>query len=305
MIDGDVIVLWAADARTRGLAPPTIYSHSKILRLYEARLKVVGKSVLDANKQDVRDYVDYLRQENRTTKTISHHLYSLRSLYDFLIFEGVRQDNPVHEVRSRYLTAYKSDSVTHIHKLISVVEAAMLVAACVDPRDKAMLLVMFKTGVRRGELLNMEVQDINWKDDSILLKPTKKRSNRMVFFDDEAARVLRWWLEVRQSRRPKTQALWIKPWGEPLGRGGADHAIRKAAELCGLHDAQSDLMEDHFSAHCTRHWLVTHLLRAGMAREHVKWIRGDSMQEAIDLYYHISSEDVRKSYLAHVPKLGI
>jgi integrase len=106
--------------------------------------------------------------------------------HDFLIFEGVRKDNPIREVRARYLSQYKTASEQHTHKIISVEDAARLVDACVDIRDKAMLLIMLKTGIRRGELLSMEVGDINWKNQSIMLKPKKKRSNRIVFFDDES-----------------------------------------------------------------------------------------------------------------------
>ena len=51
--------------------------------------------------------------------------------------------------------------------------------------------------------------------------------------------------------------------------------------------------------------LTEELLRAGMSRDHVKWIRGDAMKESIDIYYHIDVEDVRKSYMAYVPQLGI
>lgn len=52
-------------------------------------------------------------------------------------------------------------------------------------------------------------------------------------------------------------------------------------------------------------WNAIHLLRAGMSREFVKWLQGDVMREAIDIYNHIDAEDVRKSYLAHVPQLGV
>jgi len=64
-------------------------------------------------------------------------------------------------------------------------------------------------------------------------------------------------------------------------------------------------MEDHFSAHCCRHWHATHLLRAGMKTQYVQWLRGDAIKEAVDIYFHISPEDVRKQYLAHIPQLGV
>jgi site-specific recombinase XerD len=128
---------------------------------------------------DVRAYVDMHRKKRLTTQTIRSRLNALSSFYNFLIFEGIRKDNPVHEVRARYLNQYKTDGERHTHKLISVVEAKKLVEFFLDVRDQAMVLLMLKAGVRRGELLCMEVPDIHWEDQSILLKEKKKRSNRI------------------------------------------------------------------------------------------------------------------------------
>ena len=207
-------------------------------------------------------------------------------------------------MQKRYLAPYKAESEAHTHKLVSVDDAARLISALVDIRDKAMLLVMFKTGVRRGELLSMDVSDIHWRDQSIILKPKAKRSNKIVFFDDETDYILKRWLEIRQARNPTSDALWISTWGKRIGYGSIQYNINQAAVRCGLHDPISDRMEDHFSAHCCRHWNNTHLIRAGMPELYVMWLRGDSMTRAIDRYIHINPEDVRRSYLAHIPRLG-
>ena len=57
--------------------------------------------------------------------------------------------------------------------------------------------------------------------------------------------------------------------------------------------------------HCCRHWFSTWLLRNGMKREYVKELRGDARYEAIDIYHHIDRKDLRDSYLAYIPQLGI
>ncbi|MGB7571492.1 MAG: tyrosine-type recombinase/integrase, partial [Methanothrix sp.] len=193
----EMIARWASDATTRGIHEKTILGYRWSLLNFQ---NFLGRSITKADKKDVRAYVDMHRKKNLTTKTIRSRLNALSSFYEFLIFEEIRKDNPVREVRVRYLAQYKTASEEHTHKLVSIEEAAQLVQACVDIRDKAMLLLMFKTGVRRGELLSMEVGDINWQDQSITLKPKKKRSNRIVFFDDEAGYYLRRWIEVRESR---------------------------------------------------------------------------------------------------------
>lgn len=296
-----MIDLWKVDARTRGMTDASIYSYGQSLMTFQ---NFLGRSIAKADKMEIRSWVDDQRKKGLTTKTIKTRLNALSNFYEYLIFEGKRKDNPVSEVQKRYLAPYKAESEAHTHKLISVEEAAQLIASLVDIRDKAMLLVMFKTGVRRGELLSIDVSDIRWQDQSIILKPKAKRSNKIVFFDDETEYILRRWLEIRQARNPASDGLWISTWGKRIGYGSIQYNINQAAVRCGLHDPSSDRMEDHFSAHCTRHWNNTHLIRAGMPELYVMWLRGDSMTRAIDRYIHIDPEDVRRSYLAHIPRLG-
>jgi integrase/recombinase XerD len=81
--------------------------------------------------------------------------------------------------------------------------------------------------------------------------------------------------------------------------------VRKHAKVIGLHNPETGKLADKFTPHCCRHWFTTHLLRAGMKREYVKWLRGDAIKEAVDIYYHIDPEDVRKEYMTHIPQLGL
>jgi len=198
--------------------------------------------------------------------------------------QSLAEKNPVTEVQKRYTQRYKSDGESQTHKIVSVEEASALVDPLVDVRDKAILLFLFKTGIRKGELISLNVDSVNLKlkGQSLILQSTKKRTNRTVFFDDEAAYYLRRWLAIRERRAGSNcEALFLSTRGERLDRRGVDYMIRKAALRVGLHDANSDRMEDHFSAHCCRHWFTTHLLRAGMRREYVQWLRGGTPSEKL------------------------
>lgn len=99
------------------------------------------------------------------------------------------------------------------------------------------------------------------------LKPTGKRSNRIVFFDDECPQDMRF-LMGEQA------ALFISGMGT-------------AALRVGLHDHASAKLEDKFGPHCCRHWFNTHLRRPGMPREFIQEVRGDIKKEAIDIYDYI------------------
>jgi integrase/recombinase XerD len=153
----------------------------------------------------------------------------------------------------------------------------------------------------------MDVDDVNWVEQSVTLKRNrfKKRSGRIVFFDDEAARLLKRWLNQREKLKPSTKALFIGEQGGRLKRNGVYSMVVKYAQRVGLHNSDSTRPEDHVSPHCFRHWFTTHLRRAGMDREFIKALRGDRRREAIDIYDRIDSDELRRAYLAFTPQLGV
>ncbi len=211
-------------------------------------------------------------------------------------------------VRKRFLAEYKEGtSDESSRKLISVEQMSALIHSILNPRDKAVGVLLAKTGLRRGELVSLNVQDIDWADGAITLekKRFKKRSGRIVFFDDECAVVLRRWISMRETMQLQTDALFVGETGQRLMRSGVYNMMVKYAERAGLHNPKSSSTEDHFSTHNFRHWFTTHLRRAGMSREFIQILRGDKRRDAIDIYDHVDKEELRKAYLACVPKLGI
>jgi integrase/recombinase XerD len=259
------------------------------------------------DKNVIKGFLDYLRKEREIgQKTVENYFCALSSFYDFLEYEDYVDKNPINSVRKRYIRRYKDNDDGQVRKLISVDEMARLIRSVLDVRDKAVITLLAKTGIRRRELINLDVDDVNLVDQSIRLKPTPKRTNRTVFFDDETALVLHRWLRTRASRNSKgSEALFINNEGCRLNRNGVYLAVTRAAEQIGLHNPKSDRTEDHFSPHCCRHWFTTHLRRAGMPREFIQELRGDVRREAIDIYDHIDKKELRESYLAHIPQLGI
>jgi len=133
---------------------------------------------------------------------------------------------------------------------------------------------------------------------SITLKQTPKRSNRVVFFDDGCAFVLKRWLRTREKLNPPTKALFVSYQSlNRLDRNGLYTAIVNYPTALGLCDPRSKRLEDHFSPHCFRHWFTTWLRRNGMPREFVKELRGDRRKEAMDVYDHIDQEELKRADL--------
>jgi integrase/recombinase XerD len=293
------------DLRLRGLADATVTRNIGNTRRYLLWGQEKGITPEQGRREDLLAYLTYLRARGQRRSSLSATFISLSAWFEYLVESGKLASNPIPAIQKRYLRSYKDE--IRQRQLISIVDAAKMVRATIDSRDRAILLIFFKTGIRRNELISLDLEDLDLLRMSLTLKPTGKRSNRIVFFDDETRRALARWLKSREMRFKKgdQQALFISAKGTRLQASGVDDLVREAAMRVGLHDHKSTRLEDKFTPHCCRHWNATYLLRAGMPREFVKWLRGDAMKEAIDIYNHINPDDVRRSYLARIPQLEI
>jgi len=303
----ELIRQYREDCEIRGMSPESMRRYISSLKIYNQYLLERHLDLLNVDRNILRSFLEYLRKErNVGLNTIGNYFTSMAMFYEFLEYEGYVDKNPVHSVRKRYIRRYKDNYEGQMRQLISVDDMAKLINSTLDVRDKAIITLLAKTGIRRKELITLDVDDIDWVDQSIRLKPTPKRTNRTVFFDDETAIILHRWKMARETRNEKDiKALFINNLGTRLNRNGVYLAVTRPAERLWLHNPNSDRMEDHFSPHCCRHWFTTHLRRAGMAREFIQELRGDVRKEAMDIYDHIDKKELRESYLANVPQLGI
>ncbi len=295
------------DCKIRGMSPRSLPGYKSALKMYGQYLDSKGLEILQADREALRGFIEFMRSERKISqRTIELTFSVLSSFYEYLVYEDRITSNPVLPVRKRYLKRYKDNGDGHERQLISVEGMARLVNSTLNIRDKALITLLAKTGIRRNELISLDVSDVDLIENSIRLKPTGKRSNRTVFFDDEASIILRRWLKIRESMSPLNEtALFLSSRGSRISRNDVYLVVTKAAERVGLHNPESERLEDHFSPHCCRHWLCTHLFRAGMRREFIKELRGDSRKEAFDLYNHIDLKELKEAYLACIPQLGV
>jgi integrase/recombinase XerD len=303
----ELISRYREDCEMRGLSSESLRSYMATIKIFNEYLRMKGLDFFGVDKNVLRSFLEYLRKDRQVGhKTTENYFTSIAGFYDYLEYEDMIEKNPVHSIRKRYIRSYKENDEGQMRKLISIEDMANLINTTLDVRDKAIIAILAKTGIRRRELITLDVDNIDWVEQCIRLKPTPKRTNRIVFFDDETAYILHRWIKARESRvKNEVKALFINAEGGRLNRNGIYTAVTKAAEFVGLHNPNSDRMEDHFSPHCCRHWFTTHLRRAGMPREFIQELRGDVRKEAIDVYDHIDFNELKESYLAHIPQLGI
>jgi len=285
---------------------------SETIRMYKSNVRRFLNEVSDpenAGEKELKEFLLYLKNEREVGyKTMVNYFSAVSSFYDYLIYEGRVEKNPVLPVRKRYLRSYKKENGSNNGNKKQVPEPKEMsgfINYIPKIRDKCIVLLTLKVGARRNEIIDMDVQDIDWEEYSIRLKDKPKRSNTIVYFDRETARVLKQWIDVRNERDLNTDALFVNEHGGRLKRHGVYHAVTKWAEKYGLHNPESDNPEEKLSVHTLRHVFTTYLIRNGMKREYIKELRGDTRSEAMDIYHQIDRDELRKEYQACMPELGI
>lgn len=285
------------DCEVRNFSPRTIQSYKSNLKYFLSRYSIELSPIV------LKDFLVHIRDEKGySPSTVENYFAALSSFYDFLEWEGV-QKNIVPQFRKRYLRYYKEQRHEE-RQLINLEQMKDLIDSAEWIGHKVIFIFFAKTGIRRQELIDLDIQDLYLSKGYALLKPHAKRSNRIVFIDDECSQVLEQYLNWRKDNRIKTKALFIGVQGSRISRDAVYDATTEHAQRLGFHNPKGKLNEK-FTPHCFRHFFTTWMRRSGCPRSIIQELRGDSRKEAIDIYDHITQPELKESYLRYIPFLNI
>jgi len=298
------------DCQARGLVSTRTYKSNVSLFL-----DFIDKDPVEINKSDLRSFLGHLQtmdyvvgRQHRVgvePSTINSYFSAISSFYDFLEWEDLITGNPVPGFRKRYIRIKSTEFGENSRQNISIrkmIELVYLPLEYDDVLAHALIAFLAKSGLRKGESLAMNLENLNYERGQFTVPPKRKRKYRLGFLDSEMMDILDLYLEWRHPRA-RTNALWITPAGYAMDKDGPYDIITKYARQLGIHNPHGPL-DEKFTPHCCRHWFTTHLRRSGMSREFRKALRGDVIKDAMDLYDHIDTEELRRSYLQHIPRFN-
>lgn len=249
----------------------------------------------------LRSYLEKLRYRQLSHATLKGYMSAVSSFYDFLIFEKEIQVNPVLPFRKRYLDRIKSQPESR--QLISIEEMRALYKAARNIQEKALIMILAKTGIRRGELHDLRESDLDFVRKIIRVPQKAKRSNNIAFMDDELETVLKDLILWRQQRA-KTDWLWISTKGGRIHKDAPGMILAELGRKLHIHQDNGPL-DRKLTPHCFRHFFTTNLFRAGMDPQYIKFLRGDSLRkESWQIYNRIDIELVRAEYMKYVPQIS-
>jgi len=295
---------FTTDLQTRGISDDSIEQYPVYIRVL---YNFVGGNLLEVDEDVLVEYLAHLRKNKLKHNTIRHYFTVISSFYDFLLFKKYITINPVTPMfRRHYLKSFKVHDAEQRRQCLTVRQAKTLVESILDPRERAVVLLLMKTGMRRKELSELNLENVDMENKTIHIKPTDKRSNEIIYFDLETSIILGKWLKQREKvNKNKIAAFFLDRFNNRLSPEAINKIVVKHATTVGLHNPDSDRLEDKLTAHALRHFFTTQMLEGGMPREFVQELRGDSSRSAIDIYYHIDKKKLQKSYLDCVPQFGL
>jgi integrase/recombinase XerD len=287
----------------RGRARNTLNAYRADLRGFVSWLEERGVAVGDVVEADVAAYVAHLRQDGRAPSTVKRSLVSVRSYYRFQALEGGAEGDPAADVEVPRVPR-------GVPKALSEEEVSTLIAAvagdeALDRRDRAILEVLYGTGVRISELVGLSLGDVDLE--SRLMRAFGKGSKeRIVPVGRFAAEALGAWLGPggrerlepdRWARRGDQEAVFLNTRGGRLSRQGAWGIVRRYGDRVGL--------GDRLTPHVLRHSCATHMLDHGADIRAVQELLGHASISTTQLYTLVSTERLWSVYAsAHPRALG-
>ena len=238
------------DCKSLGYDDHTIESYRSNLRLFFEYVEAPPEEITNTHLYKFLRYLRYEKEiiRGKTVKigasksTIKTYFASLHSYFDFLKYSAILKANPIPNFRQRYLKHIKQHKgPDNTRQLISIPAMAQLVYTTRDLTERAILIFLAKTGIRRKELILLDLDDIDLDTGIIYLKPTKKRSNRVAFIDQEGIEVLKDNLSTRATD-DSLRALFVHK-GRRVSRNYVYNIVRNNAERLGFHNPDGLLIE--------------------------------------------------------------
>jgi integrase len=307
------------DMKVQGKTKKTIQNYGSCLKEFlnwlhdkkHVSTDVQGK----VGKRLLIEYLKHLREKkvNGSDKLLSFarikiYFSALNCYYDFLIVtKELLDNNIVLPIRRRYLKPYKNGYKPAERKFINVDEMRRFIKSIFNLQDRVIVAVFVKTGIRQGELIAIDFDDVDLEERTIILKDIfRKRTNLIVVFDEECKNLLQQWMQRREIlAEPGVKSLFLNEYGGKIYKNKVYNLVTYWAKRYGIHNASSPHLKDHFSPHNLRHCFVTYLSEAQMYEPFINWLRGDSPGKAIDYYKHIRLEKIRDAYDKAMPIFGL
>lgn len=278
----------------RGLSPHTLESYRRDIEKLEAFARKKRRPLSALGASDIREFLQGLHRHGLSLRSIARTTSAVRGLFRFAAAEGLARTDPTEQIDSarapralpRYLTL---DEVENLLKAPDVSTPEGL-------RDRAMLELLYATGLRVSELVSLRTGDLHF-DAGYLVCRGKGRKERVVPFGRSSRKWIERYLSSGRphlSPKPGEAGLFVSRRGRPMTRQRFFQLLKEYGRLAGIRRA--------LSPHVVRHSFATHLLERGADLRSLQLMLGHSNIGTTQIYTHVSRERLRRVYDQHHPR---
>jgi integrase/recombinase XerD len=278
----------------RGLSPNTLSAYRADLTALDRWLQGRGCSSLAAKRADVLAFIAHRVEGGARPRSTARQLSSFRRYYRYLIREGTIKEDPTAQIAMPKIGRSLPKSLTE-----EEVEALLAAPTLDDPlgnRDRSMLEVLYATGLRVSELVNLKSSQVNMNQ-GVLRIVGKGDRERLIPLGEEAVEWLQKFisgprLEILLERQ--TEYLFPTRRGDRMTRQAFWHIIKRYAQKAGVAKT--------LSPHTLRHAFATHLLNHGADLRVVQMLLGHSDLSTTQIYTHVARERMKELHAQHHPR---
>jgi integrase/recombinase XerD len=277
----------------KGLSANTILSYGRDLEKYLLFLKKEKADWARAGEDTLARFIHHQSQAGLQARSLARLISALKSFYRFLLLDGLVRKDPAADLTSpkTWMTLPKYLTVQEVEDLLCQPDDKDLHGL----RDKAMLELLYATGLRVSELIQLRPKDLNLEDGYLICRG-KGGKERVIPLGKSAAVWTRKYLdEARpQLQKEPAEALFLTRLGDPFTRQGFWKMLREYGRKAGL--------ASKISPHILRHSFATHLLERGADLRSVQLMLGHSQITTTQIYTHVSRERLRQVYERYHPR---
>jgi len=277
----------------KGASLHTVKGYGDDLRQWAGYMeKRMGKDTLGGafaleavQADDISRYIAYLFLQRRSKATIVRRISTLRSFFRYLLSHGIIEEDPVQDVSAPRLV-HKIPSFLTIDEMVALIDAPG-VDDSMGLRDRAMLELLYATGIRVGELvaLNEGMVDVN---KGVITIRGKGNKERLVLFGSKAKEAMEAYLHSKTSPKAGERPLFQNRYGGRLTSRSAHRIVRKYGERIVLRRG--------VTPHTIRHTFATHLLESGADLRVIQELLGHSSLSTTQKYTHINVDQLMSAY---------
>ena len=283
------VIQFLQSLRERNASPNTMLAYGKDLAEFVKYIGPIEKPA-ELDHVRIRGFLSHLYERGLGKTSVARHLAAVRSLYKWLAREGKVKQNPASLVSTPKLPK-KLPRVPTIEEVNNVLDGELPETAAFVERDKTILELLYGCGLRNSELIGINLDDIHWSNETILVRG-KGRKERMVPLGDTAAEAIREYLSKRKellaAKKKTTPALLVNLRGQRLTTRSVGRIVKHIAVSKGL--------SPDVHPHTLRHAFGTHLLEEGADLRAIQEMLGHERLSTTQRYTQLSMKHVVEVY---------